>query len=180
MKKTNKNSSNKTVQVFLFCFSLQSDKMFMKRLRFNFIRFQQIHCSSFKFETHSYSYQYQKQKGIKYMYDQIYKLKVHLHNVMIRFSAWSLICVLLRIGALIPFLEKQQNVRDKALLFMWRGSRRLENGNCYPWILPGSNTQPSDRRKIWRRDQSLEITVHSHGRDSGETKTKATAFKMRL
>lgn len=67
-------------------------------LRFNFIRFQQIHCSSFKFETHSYTYQYQKQKGIKYMYDQIYKLKIHSHNVMIRFSAWSLICVLLRIG----------------------------------------------------------------------------------
>lgn len=98
MKQTNKNSSNKTVQVFLFCFSLQSDKMFMEMLRFNFIRFQQIHCSSFKFETHSYTYQYQKQKGIKYMYDQIYKLKIHLHNVMIRFSAWSLICVLLRIG----------------------------------------------------------------------------------
>ena len=55
-KQTNKNSSNKTVQVFLFCFSLQSDKMFMKMLRFNFIRFQQIHCSSFKFETHSYTY----------------------------------------------------------------------------------------------------------------------------
>ena len=67
-------------------------------LRFNFIRFQQIHCSSFKFETHSYTYQYQKQKGIKYMYDQIYKLKIHLHTVMIRFSAWSFICVLLRIG----------------------------------------------------------------------------------
>lgn len=93
MKQTNKNSSNKTVQVFLFCFSLQSDKMFMKMLRFNFIRFQQIDCSSFKFETHSYTYQYQKQKGIKYMYDQIYKLKIHSHNVMIRFSAWSLICL---------------------------------------------------------------------------------------
>ena len=67
-------------------------------LRFNFIRFQQIHCSSFKFETRSCTYQYQKQKGIKYMYDQIYKLKIHLRTVMIRLSAWSLICVLLRIG----------------------------------------------------------------------------------
>lgn len=109
MKKTNKNSSNKTVQVFLFCFSLQSDKMFMKMLRFNFIRFQQTHCSSFKFETRSCTYQYQKQKGIKYMYDQIYKLKIHLHTVMIRF---------IKDRALIPFFEKQQNVRDKALLFM--------------------------------------------------------------
>lgn len=53
------------------------------------------------------------------MYDQIYKLKIHLHTVMIRFSAWSFICVLLRIGRpFFFFLEKQQNVRDKALLFM--------------------------------------------------------------
>ena len=50
------------------------------------------------------------------MYDQIYKLKIHLHTVMIRFSAWSFICVLLRIGR--PFF------------FFWRNSRMYETKLC--------------------------------------------------
>lgn len=156
-KQTNKNSSNKTVQVFLFCFSLQSDKMFMKMLRFNFIRFQQIHCSSFKFETHSYTYQYQKQKGMKYMYDQIYKLKIHLHNVMIRFSAWSLICVN------SFFWETAECARQSFAVYVKRikktGKRDLLSLNP-SWLEHPAKQSPKDlkTRSVVRNNCSLTWT----------------------
>ena len=42
---------------------------------------------------------------------------------------------------------------------------------CCPWILPRQNDQPSNRRKIWRKDFSFEEFMHSHGH-------KTTVFVM--
>ena len=83
-------------------------------------------------------------------------------NIIIRVNARALIYFWYLKGgrnrALVSFL-----------ILIWLGIRKTGKRTYCLWILPGCNDQPSNRRKILRRDLSFEGTVHSWRHDSSET-----------
>ena len=83
-------------------------------------------------------------------------------NIIIRVNARALIYFWYLKGgrnrALVSFL-----------ILIWPGIRKTGKRTYCLWILPGCNDQPSNRRKILRRDLTFEGTVHSWQHDSSET-----------
>ena len=81
---------------------------------------------------------------------------------------------------LFPFFNSRQFLRQCCRqsfdVYLKRTKKTVER-TCSPWIFPGQNEQPRNRRsKIWRRDHSFEGTVHTHGNYSWETETKTAVF----
>ena len=95
-----------------------------------------------------------------------------LQNAIIRVNALALIYFWHLKGgrnrALVSFLRNRRIWR-KTLIFIWLGIRKTGKRTYCLWIFPGCNDQPSNRRKILRRDLSFEGTVHSWRHDSSET-----------
>ena len=99
-------------------------------------------------------------------------------TVMIRFSAQGASLLLvpqgkvpIRVMALDYFFENKQIMQNKALMFVWKRSRRLENGLV---VRPRSFlavTTSQAVAAILRRDHSFEGTVLSRGHYGSETKT---------
>ena len=81
---------------------------------------------------------------------------------------------------LFPFFNSRQFLRQCCRqsfdVYLKRTKKTVER-TCSPWIFPGQNEQPRNRRsKIWRRDHSFEGTVYTHGNYSWETETKTAVF----
>ena len=95
-----------------------------------------------------------------------------LQNAIIQVNALALIYFWHLKGgrnrALVSFLRNRRIWR-KTLIFIWLGIRKTGKRTYCLWIFPGCNDQPSNRRKILRRDLSFEGTVHSWRHDSSET-----------
>ena len=111
---------------------------------------------------------------------------------MIRFSAFGAYLLLvpqgktlircralIRDSAHIHFSKKAECAKQSFDVYLKR-TKKTWKRTCCPWILLGGNDQPSKRRKILRRDDSLERTLHSCGYNSWETETKTTVFVIKL
>ena len=99
--------------------------------------------------------------GKKIKYEKGSAMLSFLVHTVLRGTALIRNGALLRDTALISFFGKQQIVRKKALMFIWKGSRRLVNGHAVPGLFVDlswpertakqSSTQNLEARSfVWR------------------------------